>query len=144
MPSRSASSSAQPAWVTPRTSASQWTNLQHKAPKTQVQTCLNQTSAPSKIKNNHTKEMMKLEEGQTKTNFLCTVGVFPCSNVSVACLSWRWNSVFLGANTFSAEGKDGSPMGVVRRGGVHVTCSVKCNRSKSHIISLHRPTSLYP
>jgi len=50
MPSRSASFSAQPAWATPCTSASRRTNLQHKAPKTQVQTHLNQTSAPSKIK----------------------------------------------------------------------------------------------
>jgi len=50
MPSRSTSSSAQPAWATPHTSASRRTNLQHKAPNTQVQTHLNQTSVPSKIK----------------------------------------------------------------------------------------------
>jgi len=31
-------------------------------------------------------------------------------------------------------GKDGSPTGVVRQGGAHITCSVKHNRSKSHII----------
>jgi len=41
---------------------------------------------------------------------------------------------FLGENTFLAEGKNGSPMGVVWRGGAHITCSVKRNRSKSHII----------
>jgi len=87
MPSRFASSSAQLAWATPRTSSSRRTNLQHKAPKTQVQTRLNQTSAPSKIKNNHTNETTKLEEARTGTNFLRTVGVFPCSNISVACLS---------------------------------------------------------
>jgi len=48
---------------------------------------------------------------------------------------------FLGVNMFSAEGKDGSPMGVVRQGGVHITCSVKRNRSKSHII-LHSTAKL--
>jgi len=51
---------------------------------------------------------------------------------------------FLGTNTFSAEGKDESPMGVARRGRAHITCSVKRNRLKLHIISLHRPASLYP
>jgi len=50
---------------------------------------------------------------------------------------------FLGANTFLADGRDGNPMGEVRQGGAHITCSVKRNRLKSHIISLHRPTSLY-
>jgi hypothetical protein len=32
------------------------------------------------------------------------------------------------------DGRDGSPMGVVQRGGVQIACSVERNRFKLHII----------
>jgi len=143
MPYRSASSSMQPAWATPCTSALRRTNLQHRAPKTQVQTHLNQTSAPSKIKQSHERneKVRRMMDPDEFPLYCWSVSLLECfCSVSLMALEF----CFLGANTFSAEGKDGSPMGVMWRGGAHITCSVKHNRSKSHIISLHRPTSLYP
>jgi len=43
-----------------------------------------------------------------------------------------------------ADGKDGNPMGVVRRGGARIACSVKRNGSKLHIVYLAYPTNQYP
>jgi len=97
----------QPAWATPHTCVSRRTNPQHKAPKTH----LNQTAVPSKIIKNHTNETMKLDEGWTRTNFLCTVRVFPCSYISVACLSWCWNSVSLVRIHSQQKGKIEAPWG---------------------------------
>jgi len=59
--------------------------------------------------------------------FLCTLKrIFPILCLIPRRLIFPFSLVpFLGAITSSAVRKDGSPTGVVPRGGAHKTCSVK-------------------
>ena len=105
-------------------------------------THLSQTSARLNLEDDAT-EMGEKGWANGGGPFPCSACVFPlhCSHVAHTCFLLCCKISVMRLLCLAGR-RDGNPTGVVRRGGARIACSVKRNRSKLHIISLHRPTSL--
>ena len=144
-----ASSYRRPAWNIPHSSASTKTTIHRTAPMSVTRTHPSRTSVP--LNPEMTSRPTRQTEGRTREGrisfvpfnvfWYCAsrrVSLFPSLPVSLAVASLSLVRLLLWRT-----GKMGTPRGWYGEEERTKPVVLKCNRPKSNIISLHRPTSLY-